>query len=456
MSSDKQRLLIVGGDAGGMSAAATARRLAPELTIRALERGPYTSYSACGIPYFIGGLFDDSERLISRSPQEFAEKGIDVITEAEVVDIDLDRREVTVARRDRAVVREGFDQLVYATGAEAVVPPVPGAEAVEPVRTVDSAERFRAQLLNGRGGSSAVVVGGSYLGLEMAEALVERGMSVTLLDRAEQIMTTLDPEMAGEVQAAAEDKGIRVLLGVEIEEIRRHPDGRARSVKLAGEELAADHVVLSTGVRPAVALAEAAGLEIGPSGALAVDDHQRCLGADGVFAAGDCAESWHRLLERPVNVQLGTHANKQGRVAGTNVAGGDATFPGLIGTAVSKICRCEVARTGLSEREAADAGLDVVSASVDSKTRAGYYPGAGSIRVKLVADATSGRLLGGQIVGVEGAAKRVDVLAACVWSGMAVDELEMLDLSYAPPFSGVYDPLLVAARATHRAVREAG
>lgn len=372
-----------------------------------------------------------------------------------MVDLDLDRREVTVARRDRAVVREGFDQLVYATGAEAVVPPVPGAEAVEPVRTVDSAERFRAELLNGHRASSAVVVGGSYLGLEMAEALLERGMSVTLLDRADQLMTTLDPDMAGDVRAAAEDRGIRVLLGVEIEEIRRHTDGRARSVKLAGEELEADHVVLSTGVRPAVALAEAAGLEIGPSGAVAVDDHQRCLGADGVFAAGDCAESWHRLLERPVNVQLGTHANKQGRVAGTNVAGGEATFPGLIGTAVSKICRCEVARTGLSEREAAGADLDVVSASVDSKTRAGYYPGTGPIRVKLVADATSGRLLGGQIVGVEGAAKRIDVLAACVWSGMAVDELEMLDLSYAPPFSGVYDPLLVAARATHRAVREA-
>ncbi|CAN5557768.1 FAD-dependent oxidoreductase [soil metagenome] len=454
MSANSDGLLVVGGDAGGMSAAATARRLAPELGIRAFERGPYTSYSACGIPYFVAGLFDDAERLISRRPAEFAEQGIEVVTEAEVVDIDLDRREVTVARRGRAPAREGFDQLVYATGAEAVVPPIPGAEAIEPVRTVDAAERFRDQLLNGRGGGCAVVIGASYLGLEMAEALIERGMSVTLVDRADQVMTTLDADMAAEVQAAAEGKGIRVLLGGEIEEIRRHPDGRARSVKLVDEELEADHVVLSTGVRPAVALAEAAGLEIGPSGALAVDDHQRCAGAEGVFAAGDCAESWHRLLERPVNVQLGTHANKQGRVAGTNAAGGDASFPGLIGTAVSKICRYEVARTGLSEGEAADAGIDVVSASIDSKTRAGYFPGTGPIRVKLVADA-GGRLLGGQIVGVEGAAKRIDVLAACVWSGMAVDELEMLDLSYAPPFSGVYDPLLVAARATAHAVRAA-
>jgi len=455
MTATPDRLLIVGGDAGGMSAAATARRLDPELRIQALERGPYTSYSACGIPYYVGGLFDDAERLISRSPAEFAEKGIEVLTEAEVVDIDLDRREATVARLGQSLTREGFDQLVYATGAEAVVPPIPGAEAIEPVRTVDSAERFRAQLLNGRGGDCAVVIGASYLGLEMAEALVERGMAVTLVDRAEQIMTTLDADMAAEVQAAAEGTGIRVVLGVTIEEIRRHADGRARSVVLAGEELEADHVVLSTGVRPAVALGEAAGLEIGPSGALAVDDHQRCEGVEGVFAAGDCAESWHRLLERPVNVQLGTHANKQGRVAGTNAAGGDASFPGLIGTAVSKICRYEVARTGLSEREAAGAGIGVVSSTIDAKTRAGYYPGAGPIRVKLVADAVSGRLLGGQIVGVEGAAKRIDVLAACVWSGMAVDELEMLDLSYAPPFSGVYDPLLVAARATTHAVRAA-
>jgi NADPH-dependent 2,4-dienoyl-CoA reductase/sulfur reductase-like enzyme len=297
-----------------------------------------------------------------------------------------------------------------------------------------------------------VVIGAGYVGLEMAEALVTRGLEVALVDRNDQVMATLDPDMAAHVQDAAEGVGVQVMLSTAVEEIRHGGHGRPRSVLTSAGELAADHVVLSTGVRPATALAEAAGLEIGETGALRVDDHQRCAGADGVFAAGDCVESWHRVLERPVNVQLGTHANKQGRVAGTNATGGDVAFPGVVGTAVSKICRYEVGRTGISEREAEAAGIDVVSATIRDRTRAGYYPGAGPIWVKLVAEADTGRLLGGQIVGVEGAAKRIDVLATCVWSGMPVGELELLDLSYAPPFSGVYDPLLVAARQTAKAV----
>ncbi len=222
------------------------------------------------------------------------------------------------------------------------------------------------------------------------------------------------------------------------------------AVRAGGETIDADHVVMATGVKPAVGLAEDAGIELGPSGAVRVDDHQRCPGHDGVYAAGDCAESWHRILERPVNIQLGTHANKQGRIAGANATGGDERFPGVIGTAVSKICRYEVGRTGISEHEADEAGIDVVSTTIKDRTRAGYFPGAGPIWVKLVCEPDTGRLLGGQIVGVEGAAKRIDVLATCVWAGMAVDEIELLDLGYAPPYSGVYDPLLVAARAARK------
>ena len=186
-----------------------------------------------------------------------------------------------------------------------------------------------------------------------------------------------------------------------------------------------------------------------------VDDHQRCPDVDGVYAAGDCVESHHRVLDAAVNIQLGTHANKQGRIAGVNATGGDVAFPGVVGTAVSKVCKYEVARTGITETEAEQAGIEVVSAIIKSSTRATYYPGAGPIWVKLVADPSTGRVLGGQIVGVEGAAKRIDVLAACVWTGMAVDELALMDLSYAPPYSPVYDPLLVAARAAAKVVEGA-
>lgn len=445
--------MIIGGDAAGMSAAAVARRRSPELEIVVFERGPYSSYSACGIPYYVGGLFDDADRLISRTPDEFREAGIEVHTRSEVTEIDLDARIVVVrdldARRERT---EGFDQLVYATGAEAVTPPIPGAELCDPVRTVDAAQQFRSALERSSG-NRAVVIGASYLGLEMAEALVLRGFDVSLVERADQVMGTLDGDIAAHVQRVAEGVGIRVMLSTDVEEIRHGPDG-PRSVLTSAGELDANHVVLSTGVRPASGLAGAAGLELGETGALRVDDHQRCPGVEGVFAAGDCVESFHRVLRRQVNIQLGTHANKQGRVTGTNATGGDVAFPGVIGTAVSKICRYEVARTGISEHEARDAGIAHVSATVKDTTRAGYYPGAGPIWVKLICDPLTGRLLGGQIVGVEGAAKRIDVLAACVWMGTTVGELELLDLSYAPPFSGVYDPLLVAARATARKVTE--
>jgi NADPH-dependent 2,4-dienoyl-CoA reductase/sulfur reductase-like enzyme len=441
-----RRLAIVGGDAAGMSAASSARRRDPQLEVIAFERGPYTSYSACGIPYFVGGLVVAADRLISRSPDEHRARGIDVRTRCEVLAVDLGARTLTVRDATGTESTEPFDELVVATGAEAVTPPIEGAEAIEPARTVDAAERLHHALE--RGGRSAVVVGGGYIGLEMAEAFADRGLQVTMIERAGQVMSTLDADMAAHVQDAAEGHGIRVLVGASVEEIVIDEGGAPVAVRTDAETFPADHVVVGTGTRPAVSVAREAGLEVGDSGALRVDDHQRCPGHDGVFAAGDCAESHHRLLDRQVSIQLGTHANKQGRIAGVNATGGDARFPGVIGTAVSKICRYEVGRTGLSETEAADAGIAVASATIKDRTRAGYYPGAGPIWVKLVAEPGSGRLLGGQIVGVEGAAKRIDVLATAVWAGLPVDELALLDLSYAPPFSGVYDPVLIAARET--------
>jgi NADPH-dependent 2,4-dienoyl-CoA reductase/sulfur reductase-like enzyme len=442
----RQRLAIVGGDAAGMSAASSARRRDPDMEIVVFERGPYTSYSACGIPYYVGGVVEQADRLIARGPEEHRANGIDVRMRTEVVALDLDARRLTARDGAGAETAQSFDRLVIATGAEPARPPIAGAEAIEPVLTVDAAERMRAALE--RGGSSAVVIGAGYIGLEMAEALVDRGLRVTMIEMGPQVMATLDADMAAHVQDAAEGHGVRVVLGASVEEIELDDAGAPVAVRTAEDRYDADHVVIGTGSKPAVALAEAAGLALGDSGALRVDDHQRCPDHDGVFAAGDCAESHHRVLDAAVNIQLGTHANKQGRIVGVNATGGDDRFPGVIGTAVSKICRYEVGRTGIGEREAADAGVEVVSATIKDRTRAAYFPGAGPIWVKLVAEPGSGRLLGGQIVGVEGAAKRIDVLATAVWAGLPVQELALLDLSYAPPFSGVYDPLLIAARAT--------
>jgi NADPH-dependent 2,4-dienoyl-CoA reductase/sulfur reductase-like enzyme len=439
-----ERLMVIGGDAAGMSAASTAKRREPGLDVVAFDKGPYTSFSACGIPFYVSDHVHSAEDLIARTPDAHRANGIDVRTRTEVVAVDLGAREAVVREAGGPERTEGFDRLVIATGAEPLPLPVPGAERGEPARTIPEAERLRRALE--RGGESAVVVGGGYIGLELAEALVERGLSVTLVERDERIMATLDADMAAHVQDAAESRGVHVRLGASLEEVRE------RSVVVDGEEIAADHVISAAGVRPATDVAAEAGLALGESGGLRVDDRQRCTGQDGVWAAGDCVETWHRVLQRPVSVKLGTHANKQGRIAGINATGGQARFPGVIGTAASRICRYEVSRTGITESEAAEAGIEVRSALVEDRTRAAYYPGVGPIWVKLVVAPSTGRLLGGQIVGTEGAAKRIDVLAAAVWTGLAVDELELLDLAYAPPYSGVYDPVLVAAHAAVKAL----
>lgn len=448
-----ERLAIIGGDAAGMSAASQARRRDPDLEIVAFERGPYTSYSACGIPYWLGREFDDAGRLIVRSAEKHRERGIDARVGHEVVAIDLGARELTVRVTDGGGARESvepFDRLVIATGAEAVAPPVPGADLVEPARTVDAAQRLDARIAEG---GHAVVVGAGYIGIEMAEAFVKRGLRVTLLEAAPQVMAgTLDPDVARHVQEGAEAEGIDVRVGTPLEEVVHGDDGRPCAVVAGGERIAAEQVVVATGVKPATRLAREAGLEVGASGALVVDEGQRVPGHDGVFAAGDCVESFHRILRKPVNIQLGTHANRQGRVAGVNATGGSLTFPGVLGTAVSRICAREVARTGLSEREAREAGLDVVATCVEATTRARYFPGSGPIWVKLVVERGTRRLLGGQLVGTEGAAKRVDVLATAIWAEMTIDDLEDLDLAYAPPVAPVFDPVLQAAGAAVRAL----
>ena len=445
---------MVGGDAAGMSAASQAKKRRPDLEVVAFERGRATSYSACGIPYWIGGAVESEAALIARTPEEHRAAGIDVRMRTEVVAIDLDRREVAWRDlEDGATGTEPFDDLVYATGSVPMRPPVPGidAQGVYGVQVLDDGVALRAELESGRV-QRVVVIGGGYIGLEIAEACRVRGLEVTVVDRSATPVGTFDPDVGAFLAEAVRAEGIELVLSDGVDAIEVGSDGRARAVVTAsGREIEADLVVLGLGVRPNVALAAEAGIPIGSSGGVAVDVRMRTP-VEGVWSAGDCVESRHRLSGDRVVVALGTHANKQGRVAGINIGGGYATFPGVIGTQVTKVCDLEVARTGLSTKEAEAAGYSFVTASVDSTTKAGYFPGARPIRIKMLAERRSGRLLGAQLVGRQGSAKRIDALAICIWNEMGVDEVLSLDLSYAPPFSPVWDPVLIAARKAFEAV----
>lgn len=441
-----ERVVVIGGDAAGMSAAAKIRREQPQRDILVLEKTAYTSYSACGIPYYIGGLVDDFNRLIARSPQQFREKyDIEVRTGHEVVAIDTAQQRVTIRTDRGAEVSEPYGQLLIATGARPICPDVPGAGAqgIFGLSTLTSGERLQT-FLTEQQPRRAVVVGGGYIGLEMAEALLLRGLDVALIQRGEEVMGTLDPDMGRLVSQALRAVGVTLYLQEEMQAFETR-EGRLTGVVTDRRTLPADIAILGMGVVPRTDLAQAAGIACGVKRAIRVDERQRTE-TPNVWAAGDCATSIHRLTGQPVHIALGTVANRQGLVAGINLSGGDARFPGVVGTAVSKICKVEVARTGLQEKELLAIGTNYATATIEARTRAGYFPGAGKITVKLLGERGSGRLLGAQIVGMEGAAKRIDVMATALTAGMTAQELIDLDLSYAPPFSPVWDPVQTAAR----------
>jgi NADPH-dependent 2,4-dienoyl-CoA reductase/sulfur reductase-like enzyme len=400
-------------------------------------------------------VVDSPGHLIAKTPEAlWEEQGVVVKVLHQVEEIDLKQTRIRLREQDNPDTWwEAFDMLMIATGALPIRPPVEGiaARGIFGINTLQSGLEVMA-FIEERGPKHAVVIGGGYIGLEMAENLILQGMHVSLIERAPEVMGTLDPDMGALVSKALIDIGVKLyrkesLEGFEVS--KKH----VQSVVTDKRTLPADLVILGMGVKPNVSLAKEAGIKLGLSGAVQVDDTMR-TSDDNVWAGGDCAESFHLISRRPVNIALGTVANKHGRVAGTNMGGGYAVFPGLVGTAVSKICSLEVARTGLQEKELQQTGREYVSAVIESTTRASYYPDAGAISVKILAEKGNGRLLGGQIVGKEGAAKRIDILATALHAGMTVEEIADLDLSYAPPYSPLWDPVAIGARIAMKKLTE--
>lgn len=401
-----------------------------------LESGPFPSYGVCGLPYYLGGVIQDPESLIAYPATEFRDRRrIDLLLETSVASVDLDHRIVV----DANGVERPYDALVVASGAVPIVPRLEGADdpRVVTVRRLDDAIRLHPLLDNARRG---VVVGAGYVGLEMAEALCERGLEVTVIDRLPRVMTTVDAEVAEVIQREVEGH-CRLLLGAELTALRPLDD--RVDVEYDGGTIPADVVVLALGVRPATGLLPS--LEALPNGALIVD-HQMRTSDPHVLAAGDCIALHHRVLDKPAYVPLGPAANKTGRVAGTVAAGGEARFAGVVGTAVVKVFDLTVAHTGLTEAEARAQGWEPEVTQVTAKSRAKYYPGAEPLLVRLIHE-PDGRVLGAQMAGRDGVAQRINVVAAALQARMGIDDLAGLDLAYAPPYSPVYDPLIQAAQA---------
>ncbi len=444
-------IAVIGGTAAGSTASARAARSGVH-NVTLFEKGRHISYGACGLPYYISGVIPEVDSLIAYTPEQFrAARRVDVRTGHEVTTIDTHNQVLTVRDPGGEQVAHHYDRLVIATGAVAAAPPVPGVAlpGVFRLRTLEDGVEIRGWL-GRRKPERAVVVGAGVIGLEMAEALTAVGCDVLVIEKLPGLLERLDLDMAGDVMNELERNQVKVLLNTPLQSIFASPEGLV--VELPGEPaIEAGIVVVATGVKPNTELVAQAGIELGVRGAVKVNERME-TNAPGVYAAGDCAETLNAVTGSADYIPLGSTANKQGRIAGENAAGGRLVYRGAVGTVALKVFGLEVALAGLGERQASEAGFAVGTTRIDGRSRAGYYPGAAKLSVKLVFDRNSGRLLGGQMVG-DNAAKRLDVIATALHMKASVRDLVDLDLTYSPPFAPVWETVLVAA---HESLKKLG
>jgi NADPH-dependent 2,4-dienoyl-CoA reductase/sulfur reductase-like enzyme len=435
--------VVVGGDAAGMSAASKAKRENPELDVVVFEKGEWVSYAACGMPYYVKGEVEDLEDLVAVTPEEFREeRDIDLRTGHEVVGVDPGAGTVTV-EGEGETFEQPYDHLLVATGATAVEPPFDGLDldGVFTIHDMDEAGAIEDYVTE-RSPDTAAVVGGGYVGIEMAEALSARGADVHLYEMLPHVLQPFGDAVAEVVEEHLRAQGVHLHLDTAVSGF--DGEGSVERVAFEGESRPADIAVVGVGVAPNTQLAADAGIELGETGAIATDEYGR-TNYGNVYAAGDCAEARNVVTGEPDHVPLALTANRAGRAIGQTVAGDPEPVGGTAGTAIVKAFDLGAARTGVvDEQRAREAGFDPVSVSISAPTRAHYYPGGAELTVTLVADGESGRLLGGTVVGREGT-KRVDTVATALAAGMTVSELQKADLAYAPPFSPVRDPILTAA-----------
>jgi len=440
-----KRLLVIGGVAAGPKAAAKARRCDPEMEIVVYQGEEEISYAGCGLPYFISGVVREREKLISRTPGKFAQDGIKVKKGHLIEKIDVQNRTVSGRKIGSGeVFSDRFDRLVIATGASPIRPKIEGIDLknVFYLRSIFDADVLFEQMTSNKV-RNVVIAGGGYIGLEMAESLVRLGKRVKIVELAPQILTLFDGDFAGILRQYLEKKGVEVFTSEGIEALRGE-NGNVTHVQTANHVLEADVVLMSLGIRPQVELARKAGIRIGETGAIWVNEKME-TSAEGIYAAGDCAETTHLITGKKVWIPLGSTANKQGRVAGVNLCGGHAVFPGVLGTAIFKVFDFNVAKTGLGMKEAEREGFQPIQAIVKGYDRAHYYPGGKESTLKVIADQATGKILGAQAIGEGPSDKLIDILAMALHGKMTAQELANVDLAYSPPFSPVLSPVIVAA-----------
>jgi NADPH-dependent 2,4-dienoyl-CoA reductase/sulfur reductase-like enzyme/rhodanese-related sulfurtransferase len=444
-----RKIVIVGGVAGGASAATRARRVDESAEIHIYERGPYISFANCGLPYFIGGEIEDRSKLLIMTPEKmWSRSRVRAHVNHEVLAIDRLAKTIRVKRPDGHEEVVPYDKLVLSQGAKPIVPPIPGADLpnVFTLRDVPDMDRIVA-FLETRQPKTAAVIGGGFIGLEMAEAFHRRGLKVTIIEKFPHILPMLDDDMAGYLQNQIRGKGFDLQTGAE-----------AKAFSESGIELAdggfvpAELILLSVGVKAEIGLAKDAGIEIGVTGGVRTNARMESSDPD-IYAVGDAAETTHALTGARTRIPLAGPANRQGRIAGANAAGSHFTYPGALGTSIVRILHMTAGMTGLTTAQASKAGLSFFNSLTRDNSHAGYYPGSKPTMIKIVAEEGTGRLLGAQIIGEESVDKRIDVFATAIAGKMTVFDLEDLDLAYAPPFGSANDPINVAGFVAKHIVR---
>jgi NADPH-dependent 2,4-dienoyl-CoA reductase/sulfur reductase-like enzyme len=472
----KERLVVIGGVAAGMSAASSYKRLKPEAEAIVLERDYFISYGSCSLPYYVSDDVKDFNQLISLTPKMASDRGIDVRTRHEVSDIDLEKRQVHVKNLEKnEAFMLDYDKLVISTGGLPIKPPLPGIDLdhIFTIRTlldgiaikkfIDDWGAFEVCVgspeclyVNRYGDEKrtmkAVIVGGGYIGMEMCESLRKRGLDVAVIEKMDRVLGTMDTEITSIVEEKLKAEGVKLYKETSVEGFKGSK-GKVEKVITDKGEFEADLVLLAIGARPNSELAKKAGIALGVAGAIQVDEHMR-TNVPHVFAAGDCAEAMHLVTGKKAYIALGTTANKQGRLAGENAAGLNKKFDGIVGTAVTKIFDLEVARTGLSSVDARREELKFLTSAIQGWSRSKAYPAGKRMTVLYIVEEGTGRLFGTQMVGQEGVAHRIDTLAACLYGRMTIDDVARLDLGYAPPFATVWDPILVGANVALKKMKQ--